>query len=84
MSGACCKGEGGRKHTPITSEKQKRFAYAVQNVQKGGKGSAKVRKAAKSWPSKGPKSPGAHIKEVEGKKLPESAAKRALARRTRG
>lgn len=70
-----------RKHTPIISEKQRRFVYAVENVQKGGKGSAKVKKAAAHWPSKGPSSPGAHLKEVEGKKLPEQAAKRALTKR---
>jgi len=83
MTTAACK-KSGRKHTPIVTEKQRRFVYAVQNVQKGGGGSAKVRKAAAHWPSKGPSSPGAHLEEVKHKKLPERAAKRALARRTRG
>jgi len=59
-----------RKHTPLTSKKQVRFAYAVERAQKTGKGSAKVKKAAKSWPSKGPSSPKAHIEEAKGKNLP--------------
>ena len=62
-----------RKHTPITSERQRRFVYAVQNVQRGGKGSAKVREAAAHWPSTGHSSPAAHLAEVAHKELPVKA-----------
>lgn len=74
MSGPGCT----RKHTPIVSEKQRRFVYAVKNVQADGKGSAKVKKAAASWPSSGPSSPEAHLEEAKHKDLP---AKKALHRR---
>lgn len=77
MTGPGC----ARKHTSIVSEKQRRFVYAVQNVQKGGKGSAKVREAAKHWPSKGPSSPAAHLAEVAHKDLPARRGLRRLAGR---
>ena len=65
-----------RKHTPIVSEAQRRFVGAVQTYQKTGKGSAKAAEAAKSWPSKGPSSPKAHLEEVKGKDLISRTRKR--------
>jgi hypothetical protein len=65
-----------RKHTPIVSEAQRRFVGAVQTYQKTGKGSIKVAEAAKTWPSKGHSSPGAHLKEVKGKDLVSRTRKR--------
>jgi len=72
-----------RAHTSIVSERQRRFVGAVQTYQKTGKGSAKVAEAAKHWPSRGHKSPKAHLEEVAGKNLPESAVVKRAAKRLR-
>jgi len=70
MSGAGCP-KSGRKHTPIVSEKQRRlFGVAVSNSHKA--------------PSLSKTEAKRHLKEVKGRKLPERAAKRALARKVRG
>lgn len=74
-----------RKHTPIVSERQERFVRSVQSVQQGiasarARKSAKVQAAARSWPSKGVKSPAAHLTEIEHKNLPERAARKGLHR----
>ena len=60
-----------RKHTPIKSEKQRRlFGAAVSGKAKKAPGLSKTEAHR-------------HLKEVEGRKLPESAARKGLARRAR-
>ena len=69
----CPKTKSGkrRKHTPIVSEKQRKlFGAAVSNSHKApGLSKTEARR---------------HLKEVEGRKLPERAARKGLARRARG
>jgi hypothetical protein len=69
----CSKTKSGayRKHTPIVSEKQRRLFGAVA----GGK-ATKATGLSQTEAKK-------HLKEVKGRKLPEEAAKRGLARRAR-
>ena len=62
MPGKGC-GKGGRKHTPIVSEAQRRLFYAKAGGKKT-KAEGLTRKEAKR-----------HLKEVEGKKLPERSRK---------
>lgn len=71
MPGAGCP-KSGRKHTPIVSEKQRRLFGAA-----AGGGATKAPSLSKAEAKR-------HLKEVKGRKLPERAAKRALARKARG
>lgn len=65
----CSKGRKGkgRKHTPITSKRQRRFFGAEYRRKKSGKrGRTKMSKATLRR----------HLKESKGKKLPEKVRKR--------
>lgn len=87
MSGKCCKKKGkkSRKHTDIKSKKEFRAMAAARAAQEGKIPLSELYGASKemykSMKKSGPKSPKAHMEEVAGKSLPETANSKYVAER---